>query len=110
VPNPFFGIPQFGVFATQPTISRGQLLRPYPQFGQVRAHRVTAARARYHALSLGAARRHHDGWGLRVNDVYSVRTDSQFGEGNAFSSNGQPAPLVSSDLERELAPVSPTAV
>ena len=32
VPNPFFGIPQFGALSTPTTIARGQLLRPYPQF------------------------------------------------------------------------------
>ncbi len=28
VPNPFFGIPELGNFSEEPTISRGQLLRP----------------------------------------------------------------------------------
>ena len=59
VPNPFFGLPQFGVFASQPTIQRGQLLRPYPQFGNVRAHRATEARARYDAVTVSAERRQH---------------------------------------------------
>jgi len=103
VPNPFLGIPQFGVFATQPTLQRGQLLRPYPQFGQVRAHRVTAARARYNALALGVERRQHHGWGARANYVYSVRTDNQFGEGNSFS-NSQVAALDNADLAREFGP------
>ena len=35
VPNPFFGIAQAGAFSTSPTIARGQLLRPFPQFGNV---------------------------------------------------------------------------
>ena len=35
IPNPFFGIAEAGEFATRPTIQRGQLLRPFPQFGDV---------------------------------------------------------------------------
>ncbi len=35
VPNPFFGIPEAGSFANQTTIQRGQLLRPFPQFGNI---------------------------------------------------------------------------
>ena len=35
VPNPFFGIAGAGEFGTRATISRGQLLRPFPQFGDV---------------------------------------------------------------------------
>ena len=100
LPNPFFGMAQFGVFATQPTIQRGQLLRPYPQFGNVRAHRATEARARYNAVTFSAERRQHDGWGLRANYTFSVRQDNQFGEGNTFSSNPQGA-VDNVDLEHE---------
>lgn len=100
VPNPFFGIPQFGAFARPATIARGQLLRPYPQFGNVRAHRVTAARSQYNALMISVERRQHDGWGARANYVYSVLKDNQSGEGNSFTNNVQAA-IDSFDLERE---------
>ena len=100
VPNPFFGITQFGALSTPATIARGQLLRPYPQFGNVRAHRRTAARSRYSALVVAAERRQHDGWGARVNYTYSVLKDNQAGEGNAFTNNVQAA-IDNFDLERE---------
>jgi hypothetical protein len=100
LPNPFFRMPQFGVFATQPTLQRGQLLRPYPQFGNIRAHRATEARARYSAVALSAERRQHDGWGIRANYTFSVRKDNQFGETNSFSANPQGA-IDNVDLERE---------
>ncbi len=100
LPNPFFGMSEFGVFATQPTLQRGQLLRPYPQFGHVRAHRATETRARYNAVSVGAERRQHDDWGLRANYTFSVRKDNQFGENNSFSPNPQGA-VDNFDLERE---------
>ena len=100
VANPFFGNSVFGALANSATVTRGQLLRPYPQFGNVRAHRVTAARSRYDALVLGAERRRLDRWGARVNYVYSVLKDNQAGEGNAFANNPQAA-IDNSDLERE---------
>jgi len=100
VPNPFYGLPQFGILSTQPTIAMGQLLRPYPQFGQVRAHRATEARARYNAVTFSIERRQHDRWGARANYTYSVRKDNQFGEGNVFTSNPQGA-VDNADVERE---------
>ncbi len=100
VPNPFFGNPSFGAFATTSTLARGQLLRPYPQFGNVLAHRVTASRSRYDAFVVSGERRQHGGWGARVNYTYSVLKDNQSGEGNAFANNPQPL-LDNYDLERE---------
>jgi len=100
LPNPFFGDSSFGAFSTTSTLARGQLLRPYPQFGNVRAHRVTAARSRYDALVVGGERRQHGGWGARVNYTYSVLKDNQSGEGNAFASNAVPM-IDNYDLERE---------
>ncbi len=40
VPNPFFGIAAAGEFGTRATIARGQLLRPFPEFGDVLHARV----------------------------------------------------------------------
>ncbi|MEO8679655.1 MAG: TonB-dependent receptor [Vicinamibacterales bacterium] len=100
VANPFFGRPEFGAQSTSPTIARGQLLRPYPQFGQVRAHRVSAARSHYDAVVVSAERRQHAGWSARVNYTYSVLKDNQSGEGNAFT-NAVQAAIDNRDLERE---------
>ena len=99
VPNPFFGNAAFGAFSRSATITRGQLLRPYPQFGNVFAHRVTEARARYHSMVLKAERRISGGWGARVNYTYSRLNDNQFGETNFFANRG--ALLDNSDVERE---------
>ena len=41
VPNPFFGLRQFGGFANSATIARGQLLRPFPQFQNINLRQVT---------------------------------------------------------------------
>ena len=41
IPNPFFGIPEAGEFAGRETIQRGQLLRPFPAFGNLRQFETT---------------------------------------------------------------------
>src|SRR5262245_25605670 len=51
VPNPFFGIADAGAFGVNATISRGQLLRPFPQFGNVLQDQTTGARTRYHSVT-----------------------------------------------------------
>jgi hypothetical protein len=35
IPNPFFGIAAAGELGGSPTIQRGQLLRPFPEFGDI---------------------------------------------------------------------------
>ena len=85
VPNPFYGNSTFGNLSVSPTIARGQLLRPFPQFDNVLAHRVNQARSRYNALSLRWDRRLHDSWALSANYTYSQLEDNQFGEGNQYA-------------------------
>ena len=103
VPNPFFGNTAFGAFGTQPTLARGQFLRPYPQFGNVFAHQVSAGRSRYDSFVLDARRRLHRGWGAGVNYTWSRTSDNIIGEGNAFSALGPSTQLVLNnyDLEAE---------
>jgi hypothetical protein len=101
VPNPFFGNPAFGAFAGPRTISRGQLLRPFPQFGDLLAHQVSKGRARYNALVLKAEKRFSQGWAARVNYTYSSNKDNLTGEPNFFSFNDRPRPLDVYNLDRE---------
>src|SRR6185295_5566401 len=79
VPNPFFGNPAFGNLANAATITRGQLLRPFPQFTDVLAHRVTDARTRYNAMTLRLDKRIRNNWGVNANYTFSRLTDNQFG-------------------------------
>jgi hypothetical protein len=88
VPNPFFGNPVFGNLSETATISRNQLLRPYPQFGALSALQVSAGKRRYHSAVLKAERRFRRGWGGRVNYVWSRSEDNFIGEGNYFSQGG----------------------
>jgi len=104
VPNPFFGISQAGAFATQPTLARGQLMRPFPQFGDVMETQVTEGRSRYHAVTAKLERRLSSGWGGRFSYIWSRLNDNQFAETNFFSSlNNGGLPLNGYDLEAEYA-------
>jgi hypothetical protein len=100
VPNPFFGNRVFGNLSRSATIARGQLLRPFPQFGNVLAHLVNQASARYNALVLKWDRRVTTGWGAGVNYTFSRLTDNQFGEANSYS-NRLGTALDNTDLPRE---------
>ncbi len=104
VPNPFFGIADAGPFSRSPTIARGQLLRPFPQFGNVIARQVSAGKSRYHAVVLSADRRLTNGWGGRFSYTWSRLKDNQYGEANFFSRlNSGALPVNNYDLEAEYA-------
>jgi hypothetical protein len=100
VPNPFAGNPAFGNLANSATITRGQLLRPFPQFDNVLAHRVTDARTRYDAMTLRFDKRLRHNWGINANYTFSRLTDNQFGESNTYSNRNQAA-LDNYDLDAE---------
>ena len=101
VPNPFFEDPRFGAFGAAPTIARGQLLRPYPQFDDLLAHQVSAGKTRYHSVVLRLERRIAHGWGGRLNYTWSSNKDNLFGEGNAFSNREAGEAVDNYDIEAE---------
>jgi trimeric autotransporter adhesin len=88
VANPFFGNPNAGPLASQATLSRGQLLRPYPQFVDVNARHVLEGKSRYNAAVVEWSKRMTHGIGGRVSYTYSVLKDNQMGEGNFYSAGG----------------------
>ena len=76
VPNPFYGIVNNGVL-TQPTVSRAQLLRPYPQFTDIIPLYSSGAKSRYHALQMtGRKRLSH---GLMFEGSYTFARASEIG-------------------------------
>ena len=87
VPNPFFGVAAAGQFATRQTIELGQLLRPYPQFGNVNMQQSTGARSQYHAAIFQVRRRAVGLWGGNFSYTYSRLNDNQFGQDNYYSSS-----------------------
>ena len=86
--NPFFGLGTGGFFAS-PKISRGQLLRPYPQFTDIIPLYSSGASSNYHALQVSFSKRLSRGilidgnytWaknieeGLTHQDSYNIRGD-----------------------------------
>jgi hypothetical protein len=100
VANPFFGNAAFGNFSLTPTIARGQLLRPFPQFTDVLAHRVNQAEARYDAVVAQWNKRVSHGWSVNANYTYSRLMDNQFGEANTYV-NRLGSPLNNYDLGGE---------
>jgi hypothetical protein len=92
VPNPFFGLPPGqGFNVTSTTVPRRQLLRPFPQFGDILMRQSTLGRNQYHAAIVKLDKRMSNGWGGRINYTWSRLHDNQFGEGNFFSRNSTEA-------------------
>jgi hypothetical protein len=104
VPNPFFGIAAAGELGTTATIQRGQLLRPFPEFGDIMMHQTTAGSKRqYHALDLMLDKRVGGGsnwWGGRYSYTFSRMKDNQFGESSNYGSR-LATPQNNYDLEAE---------
>jgi hypothetical protein len=101
VPNPFFGVPGAGEFATRPTIQAGQLLRPFPQFGDVNMfERTDGGRRQYHATTFVLDKRIGRGWGGRFSYTWSRLKDNQYGESNTYATVTQ-FPQNNYDLDAE---------
>ena len=98
VANPFFGIAEFGNLGRSATITRGQLLRPYPQFGNILMHRVNDAKARYNAMVARWQKRMSNGYSVDVNYTFSRLNDNQWGESNSFS-NRQGSAMNNYDID-----------
>ncbi|PYV38281.1 MAG: hypothetical protein DMG09_12410, partial [Acidobacteria bacterium] len=101
VPNPFFGIPEFGELSQSSEIDRAQLLLPYPEFQEVRAVRKSDGIGRFSALTIKAERR-MDSLGLSFLASYSwsKMLDNYFGEANQFI-NRTTLPLDNFNLANE---------
>lgn len=86
VPNPFFGIAQAGELGARPTVPAGQLLRPFPQFGDVNVfERTEGGKRQYHAATLVLEKRvGRQWWGGRYSYTWSRLKDNQFGESSAY--------------------------
>jgi hypothetical protein len=86
VANPFFGISQAGELGTRETVPLGQLLRPYPQFGDVNVfERTDGGKRQYNAVTLVLDKRLTRGWwGGRYSYTWSRLKDNQFGEDSAY--------------------------
>ena len=90
VPNPFFGNPAFAgtALGNNATTTRAQLLRPFPQFGNISMFQVSEGVNRYNAAVIELSKRVTHGWGGRFSYTYSVLKDNQIGETNFYTSAG----------------------
>jgi hypothetical protein len=102
VPNPFFGVPGTGEFGSRATILAGQLLRPFPQFGDINMFEHTeGGRRQYHAATFVLDKRLTSGWwGGRYSYTYSQTKDNQFGESSTYQ-NRTAVPQNAYDLDAE---------
>ncbi len=81
VNNPFFGQIAVGALS-QRTVSRAQLLRPYPHFDAVTAQNASWATSTYHALEARYEKRYSKGFSTLVSYTFSKLMDTGTG---AFS-------------------------
>ncbi|HUE90020.1 MAG TPA: carboxypeptidase-like regulatory domain-containing protein [Vicinamibacterales bacterium] len=103
VPNPFFGVPGTGEFGTRATIQAGQLLRPFPQFGNINQfERTEGGRRQYHAATFVLEKRTTGFWGGRFSYTLSRTRDNQFGESSTFQTRTA-TPQNNYDLDAEYA-------
>jgi hypothetical protein len=89
VPNPFFSqIAASGCGLDQPTVIRGQLLRPFPEYCSVTEAPPAAGSSNYNALQATYTHRWHSGLNLNVSYTYSKFMDDVQGSSVwAFSAN-----------------------
>lgn len=101
VPNPFFGVPGAGELGQQATVLAGQLLRPFPQFRDIRQYEHTeGGRRQYHAATFVLDKRLTGRWGGRLSYTLSQTKDNQFGESSTYQ-NRTATPQNNYDLDAE---------
>jgi hypothetical protein len=86
VANPFFGVPGAGELGARATVPLGQLLRPFPQFGDVNMfERTEGGKRQFHAVTFVLDKRlSRSMWGGRYSYTWSRLEDNQFGEDSAY--------------------------
>jgi hypothetical protein len=83
VPNPFFGIVNNGIHLS-PTIARGQLLRPYPQFTNVQPLYHPTSVSTYHAWQNTFKRRFAQGLMFEGNYTWAKLLDTGDSHQNSY--------------------------
>jgi hypothetical protein len=75
VPNPFYGVVTGSGALAEPAITRGQSLRPYPQYLGVSSRNATYGASTYHALFLRAEHRFSHGFSILAAFTWSKLID-----------------------------------
>jgi trimeric autotransporter adhesin len=102
VPNPFFGIAAAGELGTRATVPAGQLIRPFPQYGDINLYeRTEGGKRQYHAMILEVEKRlGSNWWGGRFSYTFSSTKDNQFGQNSTYATVTQ-VPQNVYDLDAE---------
>ena len=99
VANPFSGIIRTG-FLSGATIQKRQLLRPFPQFGDIFVHGASDGRSLYHSFTAKAQKRLTTGVSFLTSYTFSRMKDNIIGQGNFYAGTSGFAPNIY-DLSRE---------
>jgi len=84
VPNPYAGLLP-GSSLNGATVTRAQLLRPFPQYLNILMRQNTQGESQYHAAIFKFEKRMSGGWGGRINYTFSRLKDNFFAETNTYS-------------------------
>ena len=85
VSNPFFGTPAgVGLLSSQ-TVQQAQLLRPFPQFGDISMLGASGGNSFYNALTVKAQKRLSKGFSFLGAYTFSKLLDNVTGNGNYFA-------------------------
>lgn len=84
VANPFFGIITTGALSSA-TIQKRQLLRPFPQFGDIFVHGASAGKSFYNSFTAKAQKRMTKGVSFLTSYTYSQMKDNVIGQGNFYA-------------------------
>ncbi|HEX5081834.1 MAG TPA: TonB-dependent receptor, partial [Blastocatellia bacterium] len=85
VANPFFGTPAGVGILSSATVAQAQLLRPFPQFGDVIMLGASGGNSFYNALTVKAQKRLSKGFSLLAAYTFSKLLDNITGNGNYFA-------------------------
>lgn len=83
VPNPFYGLINTGVFVS-PTISRAQLLRPYPQFTNIVPLYSSGSSSTYHAMQSSFRKRLSGGLQFDGSYTWAKALDNGMSHQNSY--------------------------
>jgi trimeric autotransporter adhesin len=85
VANPFFGTPAGVGILRSATVAQGQLLRPFPQFGDVIMYGASGGNSFYNAATVKAQKRFSKGFSLLTAYTFSKLLDNITGNSNYFA-------------------------
>jgi trimeric autotransporter adhesin len=84
VANPFFGIVKTGSLSAA-TVEQRQLLRPFPQFGDVFVHQSNEGKSFYNSVTVKAQKRMTKGMSFLTSYTFSKMLDNVVGQSNFYS-------------------------